>query len=1239
MANTTVIDITARVNDQTSTGVSSATRNISKLEQAISSMQAQVSRLKSGQITLSAFLKDNATTGLRSLSSVADKIAGKAVSITMKAIDYATAPIKALISLASNPITMLITATGVGFGINDIISTSASYEQSMANTRAVTGASDEDMALISAEARRLGASTAYSATEVGDASTILGTAGWSAESIVGSMEGLLNLASAGDVGVATAADITTSTIAQWGMDATDSNTATHVADVLAKTASSSKTDVSGLGETFKYAGSMASALEYSLEDTAIAVGLMGNAGIGGSSAGTSLRTTLSNLIDPTTDTADAMAKLGVSLSDENGEMLSLMDVMGDLRTGFSDLTSEEKAFYASAIAGTEGLSGLLAIVDASEEDFNTLTEALYGAEGAASEMAAIRMDTLQGDWAAFNSAVEDVKISIGERLTPMLRSLLQWMTAKMPLVSEMFQNAFEWADIKMEDISFKITALTETEEWEEADLFQKIKLGFDTLVGDPFGEWWDSSGRSAVTEIASSAGTLLGSVLSGGIITLLGGSVDATSEGMAIGMSFAQGFLDGFDVSGVASAIISGLGSIASEASKVLPGGEEATAASYLAAAGVGYAGIKVASGAATVADTGKSLWNLGATVLGGGTAAATTASTAVTTATTATTAATTTAATTATTAATAATTAATTAAATTSLGSKILTGLTSTASKVTAGLGIAVDGFVGATKAEEWTGSSSVGGTLISGVSGAVAGTGDGLFGDGSVLEKIIDLGTNTVKGAVVGASVGGGIGALAGGVAGLGLGAIGGENVAEFLSGSSGENSTGSFEEFSSANKSNMEDLTQIQSDIGTTISELDGTTEGVATTLMETLTEATASASEAISTQMTDFFEVALPESMSELWTGVEESLTEQGEMASEAMIEGITEFLGVTIPEFMTTLWETTGETLVEQGEVASEAISEGVLSFFGITLPEFMTALWDSTEEVLIENGEVASELINERIASFLGEMVPTSLDTLWTNTESTITETSLTTQETIRMGVTEFYGIFIPESIQKIWDSAKSTINSASATASASVNSSASSFFSSATSSINSFFSTAQSQINSAMASASSAISSLSVSTGSSSSSSATAYANGGILSSPHLGLVAEDGPEAIIPLSGKRRSRGIELWEQAGERLGVKPYADGGLVGHLSSNSTEPLVATAQISQNKKTTETNNSQPISVTIGNVSLSVNVDGGSDSKNLVEQIKENLGELTDEIASRIATSLGQVFENMPLATEI
>ncbi len=293
------------------------------------------------------------------------------------------------------------------------IKVGSDFESGMSQVQAVSGASGQELEKLKEKAKEMGASTKFSATESAEALNYMAMAGWKTEDMLGGIEGIMNLAAASGEDLAATSDIVTDALTAFGMSASDS---THFADILAAASSNANTNVGMMGETFKYVAPLAGALGYSAEDTATAIGLMANAGIKGSQAGTSLRSIMTRLAKPTKESATAMGALGLSITDSSGKMKPLNEIIGDMRKSFAGLTEDEKANYAAMLGGQEAMSGLLAIVNASDADFQKLSGAINNCNGSAAEMAEIMQDNLQGQITILQSGLEGLGVSLYETM-------------------------------------------------------------------------------------------------------------------------------------------------------------------------------------------------------------------------------------------------------------------------------------------------------------------------------------------------------------------------------------------------------------------------------------------------------------------------------------------------------------------------------------------------------------------------------------------------------------------------------------------------------------------------------------------------------------------------------------------------------------------------------------------------------------------------------------------------------
>lgn len=329
------------------------------------------------------------------------------------------------------------TATAIGAIGASSVKVGSDFEASMSKVAAISGATGDDLKALTDKAKEMGATTKFSASESADALQYMAMAGWKTEDMLNGLEGIMNLAAASGEDLATTSDIVTDALTAFGLSAEDS---THFADVLAQASSNANTNVGMMGETFKYVAPVAGALGYTAEDTALAIGLMANSGIKASQAGTSLRSIMSRMAKPTKEVQGAMDKLGVSLTDSNGNMKSLNEVMGDLRNGFAGLSEAEAAEMAAALGGQEAMSGLLAIVNASDDDFDKLSDAIYSCDGAAKRMADTMNDNLQGQITILKSGLEGLGISLYENMEAPLKEVVKEAQNMVQQLQDAFNN-------------------------------------------------------------------------------------------------------------------------------------------------------------------------------------------------------------------------------------------------------------------------------------------------------------------------------------------------------------------------------------------------------------------------------------------------------------------------------------------------------------------------------------------------------------------------------------------------------------------------------------------------------------------------------------------------------------------------------------------------------------------------------------------------------------------------------
>lgn len=324
---------------------------------------------------------------------------------------------------AGKSLTKTVTAPVAGVGIA-AVKTAADYESAMSNVKAITGATGKDFKKLEQLGKDLGASTAWSAKECAEAMQYTGMAGWTAADNVNGLKGILDLASASGTDLARTSDIMTDAISAFGYKASDSG---KFADAMTKACTSANVSVETLGESYKYCGAICGTMNYSVEEVTTSLAVMGNMGIKGSQAGTTMKNAISNMAAPTKNMKEAMDKLKISITNQDGSMKSWGDVIKNLQSSFSGLTEKQQAAYAKQIFGKESMAGMLAIINTSTKDYNALSDAIKNSGGAANEAAQTQLDNLNGQLTLLKSALEGAAITIGNKLTPYIKIAVGWV--------------------------------------------------------------------------------------------------------------------------------------------------------------------------------------------------------------------------------------------------------------------------------------------------------------------------------------------------------------------------------------------------------------------------------------------------------------------------------------------------------------------------------------------------------------------------------------------------------------------------------------------------------------------------------------------------------------------------------------------------------------------------------------------------------------------------------------------
>lgn len=326
---------------------------------------------------------------------------------------------------AGTTLTKNVTVPLLGIGAAGI-KVASDFEKGMSEVKAISGATGKDFDALREKAIELGADTAFSAGEVAEAMTEMAKAGWSSQQIIDGMGGVLAAAAASGEGLASVSTIVADTITGFGLAASDS---TKIADLLTQAANSGTIGIADLGESFKYIAPVAGAMGLTVEDVTTAISAMSMAGIKGSQAGTSLRTMLTRMVKPTDAVAAAMDELGLNLTNSDGSFKSLDDIVSMMRGSFSGLTDEQKTYYATVLSGQEGMSGLLSLLNLTEEEYGKIAQSMENSGGVADETASIMQDNLQSKTEQLLGSLESLAIKLADFVIPYLRQFVEWLTS------------------------------------------------------------------------------------------------------------------------------------------------------------------------------------------------------------------------------------------------------------------------------------------------------------------------------------------------------------------------------------------------------------------------------------------------------------------------------------------------------------------------------------------------------------------------------------------------------------------------------------------------------------------------------------------------------------------------------------------------------------------------------------------------------------------------------------------
>lgn len=1253
------------VEDRTGPGFESARRKVSQFDRTLQQTQSRLNKMTGSRWNVAFNAVDKATSVITKAESKIKSVAGKAWNFTVGVVDKATAPLQGIFNMLRNPILQAGAVLGISLSASDAINTFGAFEATMSKVKAISGASGKDFEALTALAQEMGKTTKFTAEEAAQGLTYMAMAGWKTEDMLASLSGIMDLAAASGEDLATVSDIVTDAMTAFGMAASGYTedgvaNATHFADVLAVASSNANTNVAMMGETFKYVGAASGALGYSIEDVALGIGLMANSGIKASQAGTELNSIFTRLGTNTNGARDAIEEMGISFYTSTGEARDFGDVLGELRTATRNMTQEQKINFANTVAGQRAQAGFLAMLNATEEDYAKLTDAIEECDGAAAAMADTMMDNLQGSMTYLSSAAGGVKMTLGSRLSPYLREFVDWLTTKMPDVEAAINRVMDVVDEKVAQLKSTIAEFTSSDEWANADVWGKIAIAWDKIVAEPFSQWWESSGKPWLTEKVAAFGETLGSGITAGLLAILGfDESGAIADGMTIGKSFLDGFKSGLDMDKISEAFTEwagdhkgviaaaglvaggkllggaakafqaakglfggasggggggGLGSFVSTmtvsaGTVIVNGGMASNAANAVRTAAVG-GGLPPLAGGTPALPGAAGGGRLALPGPAGGTAAA---------------------------------------GGLTSAGSwlsKLLTAGSKSSVVGADGTLLAVQGGIGGTL-------GSVGGALGSQATtaagaaaaggGAIAG---GVMGGVGIISGLIDIfkgtqtsgkeaqdryatggtkigmvGAGAAAGAAIGSVVpvpvvGAGVGALVGaGVGGVGA-MLGGSKIGKMLSDSldeggllnnAGKAIGGFFTETlpNFVTKSIPAAISSAGEAIGGFASTVGGIVGGFFTETIPTfLTEQVPYAVGYVVGAAQVFFTETIPAKVGELLTTVGTFFTETLPTWAEGVAQRATTFFTETVPATVGNLLQNVGSFFTETLPAWAEGIGQRAAVFFGETVPTFFTELFTNVGTFFTETIPEWATGAFEAAATFFTEDVPQFIGDLWDNVTGFVTETIPS------------WGKAIGDKVSGWWDS------------------------------ISGWFGDLWDGISGAFSSGKEA-----------GSAAAGKHAEGGIMHAPHMAQVAEDGPEAIIPLGASSRSRGMAVWEEAGDILGVNSPAPVGSndnsLGDIVPEGNGGAYSGPQGGGNGKDvpaypTDTPGARgpaegqgepavtvPVTITINPEIVIQAAAQGMSPEDIVALLKEKIRDMVDDISDEMAEKLARIFANMPV----
>jgi len=380
----------------------------------------------------------------------------------------------------------------------DVIKSYADFEQGMQNVKALSGATSEELAQLTQKAKELNASTKFDGVQVAEGMGFLAMAGYKTNDILAAMPGLLAAAAAGGEELGVTADITSNILQGFGIATEETG---RVADVLTKAFTSSNVTMGMIGETMKYVAPQSKAAGISLEETAAAAGILGNAGIQASMAGTGLRSIIARMAAPTGKAATLMKQLGISAVNSDGSLKSLADTIESVSKGTAHMGEAERISTVKLLAGQYAASSMLTLMDVGADQLRDFTNELENSTGEAQRIADEQMNSLAGSFEYATSVINAAKVAIGEKFAPSIRKMAETIKNQLPSVIDQFEAT--WA------------AMTNNPTWQNADWLGKFQIAWDKLISSPFRAWWQSQGKSQFEKVAGEIGKVIKASIGG----------------------------------------------------------------------------------------------------------------------------------------------------------------------------------------------------------------------------------------------------------------------------------------------------------------------------------------------------------------------------------------------------------------------------------------------------------------------------------------------------------------------------------------------------------------------------------------------------------------------------------------------------------------------------------------------------------------------------------------------------